>query len=124
MEPQQVPPQQVLPEQHSPSPLQVPSPLGIQLTQVPLDSSQIPEQHWVSLVQEPVVATQQVPLLHIWPLLQSLLLQHCLQVPLQQCWPLLQLPSVQHWAQMPLQQFWPSEQVETHMPWLMSHVRH
>ena len=59
---------QVLPEQQSLSPLQVPSPLGIQVTHVPLDSSQIPEQHWASLVQAPAFAMQQVPLLHVWPL--------------------------------------------------------
>ena len=57
----------MLPEQQSLSPLQVPSPLGIQLTQVPLDSSQIPEQHWASPVQEPLFAMQQVPLLQVCP---------------------------------------------------------
>jgi hypothetical protein len=47
--------------------LQVPWRLGMQLTQVPplADSSQIPEQHWLSLVQEPASAMQQVPLLHV-----------------------------------------------------------
>ena len=62
---QQVPFRQVLSEQQSLSPLQVPSPLGIQVTQVLLDSSQIPEQHWASLVQAPLFAMQQVPLLHV-----------------------------------------------------------
>ena len=73
VESQQVPPQQVLPEQQSLFPLQVPSPLGIQLTQVPLDSSQIPEQHWASLVHDPLFAIQQVPLLHVWALEQQVL---------------------------------------------------
>jgi hypothetical protein len=70
-EAQQVPPQHVLPKQQSLSPLHVPSPLGIQLTQVPLDSSQIPEQHWMSAVQGPSFAIQQVPLLHILPVSQQ-----------------------------------------------------
>ena len=29
--------------------------------------SQIPEQHWESLEQEPLFAMQQVPLLQVWP---------------------------------------------------------
>ena len=72
---QQVPFRQVFPEQHSLSPLQVASPLGIQVTQVLLDSSQIPEQHWASLVQAPAFAIQQVPLLHDWALEQQVLPQ-------------------------------------------------
>ena len=70
---QHLPFRHLLSEQHSISPLQVASPLGIQLTQVPLDSSQIPEQHWASFVQEPLFAIQQVPLLHAWPLEQQVL---------------------------------------------------
>jgi hypothetical protein len=71
---QHIPLRQVLPEQHSVSPLQVPSPLGMQLTHVPLDSSQIPEQHCASLVQPPSSAIQQVPLLHVCVLEQQVLL--------------------------------------------------
>ena len=47
------------------------SPLGIQLTQVLLDSSQMPEQHWTSVVQAPAVAIQQVPPQQRWEEQQS-----------------------------------------------------
>jgi len=74
VESQQVPPQQVLPVQQSASWLQVPPPLGIHPTHFPVDSSQIPEQHWASLVQDPVTAIQQVLLLQVWALEQQMVL--------------------------------------------------
>jgi hypothetical protein len=69
---QHVPPTQVLPEQQSLLPLH-PSPDGTQLTQVIVVVSHTPEQQSPSLVQEPLFAIQQVPLLHVWALEQQAL---------------------------------------------------
>jgi hypothetical protein len=56
---------QTRPEQQSPWDKQ-PSPLGTQLTHIPVVVSHLFEQQSKSLVQEPVVL-QQVPLLQVWP---------------------------------------------------------
>lgn len=53
---------------------------------MPVEVSQSPEQHWEPLVQRPPLATQQVPLLQVWPELQ-----HAARlVPVQQPCPLVQ----------------------------------
>ena len=73
------------------------------------------EQQSPSLVQEPAFATQQVPLLHVWPVEQPLP-----QVPPQPSSPHV-LPvqlGVQHVA---LTHTWPEEHVETQVPLDWSH---
>jgi len=105
-----------LPEQHSRFAAQAP-PLGKQLTQVMVMGSQILEQHWESLLQAPALATQQAPLLHVWPVEQP-----GAQLPPQRSSPHV-LPAqlgVQHVA---LTHTWPEEHVKTQAP-MPSHARH
>jgi hypothetical protein len=89
------------------------SPLGAQSAQVP--AAQTPEQQSVSVVQVPAFATQQVPLIQVWPVEQPLP-----QLPPQPSSPHA-LPvqlGVQH---VPLTQVWPEEHVETQVPLDWSH---
>jgi hypothetical protein len=80
-------------------------PLGKQLTQVPV--TQNPEQHSAFVVQVPALATQQAPLLHVWP-------GQLPQLPPQPSSPhaLPVQSGVQH---VPLTHTWPEEH-ETQVP--------
>ena len=84
------------------------SPFGAQAAQVP--AAQTPEQQSVPVVQGPAFATQQVPLLHVWPVEQPLP-----QVAPQPSSPHVlpvQSIGVQH---VPLTHTWPEEH-ETQVP--------
>jgi hypothetical protein len=103
-----------LPEQHSRSAAQA-TPFGAQDVQAP--ATQTFEQQSVSVVQVPAFATQQVPLLHVWPE------EQLPQLPPQPLSPhvlFVQL-GVQHVA---LAHTWPEEHVVRQVPLVESHARH
>jgi hypothetical protein len=100
-----------LPEQQSRFAAQT-APLAEQLTQIPL--THMFEQQSAFIVQVPALATQQAPLLHVWPVGQLP------QLPPQRLSPhvlFVQL-GVQH---VSLTHTWPEEQ-PTHMPVVESQV--
>jgi hypothetical protein len=81
-----------------------------------MPAAQTPEQQSGPVVQVPAFATQQVPLLHVWPV------EQLPQFPPQPLSPhvlFVQL-GVQHVA---LAHTWPEEHVETQAP-MPSHARH
>jgi hypothetical protein len=63
----------MFPMQQSVSSSQPGRPLGIQGTHFPVELLQTVEQHCSSLMQSPASAMQQLPLLHIWGLVQQVL---------------------------------------------------